>query len=168
MGRLVVLCLSGLLVLAGPVCSQMGGTIVFGVEGEIWSINADTTNLTQLAMGSGPVWSPDGRRIAFLRFSDLKTDLHSEIWIMNADGTDVAPLGPGSRRSGRINRLAWSPDGTRIAFHSSLGEFDSETWSEIWVIGVDGAAARKLVDGYWPAWTPNGSRIPNLAKHVFG
>jgi TolB protein len=67
----------------------------------IWVMNADGTNQKQLsgclpteaspcAAGAdfGPVWSPDGTSIAFLRsFMDIGTD-DRPIYVMNADGSD--------------------------------------------------------------------------------
>ena len=56
-----------------------------------------------------PVWSPDGRRIAFLS----RRDGSKEVYVVNADGS-------GQRRLTRDARFpatpAWSPDGRQIAF----------------------------------------------------
>jgi TolB protein len=50
-------------------------------------MNADGTGVTQLNSGDftdhDPVWSPDGKQIAF----QSTRDGHEEIYIMNADGT---------------------------------------------------------------------------------
>ena len=44
------------------------------------------TNQQELATsGGGPVWSPDGTRIAYTIYS-------SGIWVMNADGTNQQQL----------------------------------------------------------------------------
>jgi dipeptidyl aminopeptidase/acylaminoacyl peptidase len=54
-----------------------------------------------------PVWSPDGRRIAFVSRRDGRA-----LYVMNADGS-------GLRIVARVQRLAtpaWSPDGRRIVF----------------------------------------------------
>src|SRR5436305_2202790 len=58
-----------------------------------------------------PVWSPDGKRIAFL--SDAAKDGQSQIWVAPADG------GPARRLSAVKGQLAdprWSPDGRSISF----------------------------------------------------
>ena len=67
---------------------------------------------------SDPQWSPDGRRIAYLR--------DDEIWVMEADGSRQSRVvgKPGGGRQAR-----WSPDGHRLAFISRR-----RGWSQIWLI----------------------------------
>ncbi|MGC9084487.1 MAG: TolB family protein [Anaerolineae bacterium] len=45
----------------------------------------DGNNLHQLAQGSNPTWSPDGRRIAY-------TDPQGALWVINLDGTGARPI----------------------------------------------------------------------------
>jgi dipeptidyl aminopeptidase/acylaminoacyl peptidase len=56
-----------------------------------------------------PVWSPDGRRIAFV---SQRTD-HSFIGIYDTENPRVTYLAPGVDRD---DQPTWSPDGRRIAF----------------------------------------------------
>ena len=79
-------------------------------------MNADGSgqrNLTRTrnVLNQGAVWSPDGRKIAFMRNSRRRR--HREIYVMNADGS-------GQRRLTRNPAIypAWSPDGRKIAFYS--------------------------------------------------
>jgi dipeptidyl aminopeptidase/acylaminoacyl peptidase len=67
---------------------------------------------------SDPQWSPDGRRIAYLR--------DDEVWVMETDGSRQTRVvaKPGSGRQAR-----WSPDGRRLAFISRR-----RGWSQIWLI----------------------------------
>ncbi len=67
---------------------------------------------------SDPQWSPDGRRLAFVR--------DDEIWVMEADGSRQTRVvaKPGGGREPR-----WSPDGRRLAFLSRR-----RGWSQIWLI----------------------------------
>ena len=67
---------------------------------------------------SDPQWSPDGRRLAFVR--------DDEIWVVEADGSRLTLVvgKPGGGRSPR-----WSPDGHRLAFLSRR-----RGWTQIWLI----------------------------------
>ena len=59
-----------------------------------------------------PRWSPDGKRLAFLRTVDKQT----QIWTMPVDGGEARQLT--DLPEGAISQLAWSPDGGRLAFAS--------------------------------------------------
>ncbi len=67
---------------------------------------------------SDPQWSPDGRRLAYVR--------DEEIRLVEADGSrETVVVGkPGKGRDPR-----WSPDGRRLAFLSRR-----RGWSQVWVI----------------------------------
>ena len=56
-----------------------------------------------------PVWSPDGRRIAFLS----RRDGSKELYVVSADGSGQRRLTRDARYSATP---AWSPDGRKIAF----------------------------------------------------
>ena len=98
-----------------------------------------------------PVWSPDGKRIAFASMRNSKFDIH----IMNADGSQRVNL---TNKPANYGVPAWSPDGKRIAFSS-----DREGNSELYVMNVDGTDLQRLTDNpFWdgnPAWSPDGTRI---------
>lgn len=77
------------------------------------------TQLTASEKGvSDPQWSPDGRRLAYVR--------DDEIWVMEADGSRVTRV-VGKPGGGRLPR--WSPDGHRLAFISRR-----RGWSQVWLI----------------------------------
>src|SRR5919197_1331904 len=84
------------------------GKIVFSKGGDLWTINPDGSNLTQLTTGpindTGPVWSPDGAAIAFQRGDKILIRSHSGAIRQFGDypESDLFP--------------AWSPDGRRLAF----------------------------------------------------
>jgi Tol biopolymer transport system component len=103
-----------------PAWSPDGTRLVFtsnrAGNDDVWEVSVTGGAATQLthdrAADQVPVWSPDGSRIAFV--SDRTGDV--EVWSMAPDGTDVTNLtqSPGSD-DGRWS-VAYSPDGSRIAF----------------------------------------------------
>ena len=128
---------------------------------EIYVINADGTGLRRLtrnAVPDGhPVWSPDGRRIAFLRWRDGPT---ANIYVMNADGSGQRKLTQTPRRQGE---LAWSPDGEKIAFSAPAGHLGA---ADIFVINADGSGLRNVTNtvttSFDFAWSPDGRQIAYL------
>ncbi|QQS48296.1 MAG: S9 family peptidase [Acidobacteriota bacterium] len=87
----------------------------------LWIVDADGSRVRELTSGarndSSPVWSPDGRRIAFLSDRDGTNQLH----VMWMDTREVAQLTHLERAPGNIK---WSPDGRQIAFTSFVPDTD--------------------------------------------
>jgi TolB protein len=132
---------------------------------EIYSARADGTQLGQLTRNrvrdSAPLFSPDGRRIMFIRapvLADDGTPVSSELWVMNADGS-------GQRRLARSGyEPAWAPDSRRIAY----GDNGPSLGNEPLVIRSVGAGGRIVVpafnrgSNFRPTWSPDGRRIAFL------
>lgn len=76
--------------------------------------------------GGAASWSLDGQRIAFVQGNQLV--------VMHADGTQRTPLATGMAYL--LGPLAWSPDGTRIAFGRREYVWDSP--AILCIIGADG------------------------------
>jgi dipeptidyl aminopeptidase/acylaminoacyl peptidase len=89
-----------------------------------------------------PVWSPDGRSIAFEDLvigQDPATGdetYRSAIWTVRSNGDDPTRV-TGYRF--RNSHPAWSPDGARIAFDRGDGRND-----DIWVLTIDGSSAERI------------------------
>jgi Tol biopolymer transport system component len=105
-----------------------------------------------------PAWSPDGKRILFVKRNGRW--LTSPV-VADADGSNVTPLknDPGPD----IFEPAWSPDGKRIAYAQDNAP-PSHT-SQIFVMNEDGSRVRRLTqDPDWeycrhPSWSPDGLRL---------
>jgi TolB protein len=126
--------------------SSHSGRIAFDNFEDVWTINADGTDLTRLTHSPepefDPSWSPEGTQIAYRS----ERSGEPEIWVMNADGTSPQRLTDGLSP-------AWSPDGSWIAFSGRAG---------LSVIRPDGTDRRVLPHtegGEYPSWSPDGSRI---------
>ncbi|HEX8189448.1 MAG TPA: DPP IV N-terminal domain-containing protein, partial [Pyrinomonadaceae bacterium] len=103
-------------------------------------------------------WSPDGSRIAFLRY-DFEHQVTSLVTVA-ADGTGRTLLTsvPGEY----IDSCAWSPDGTRLAFSARPFVSDVQA-NDVFVINADGTGRSKLTNGDglngYTSWSPDGTRL---------
>lgn len=114
---------------------------------EIWK--ADPTGKTpasKLVDGDGPSISARGQ-IAYL--------VRGEVWTVGPDGKDAHRL---FYDRGHDGSIAWSPDGSRLAFvsnrddHSFIGVYADQRTPILWLAPSTG------LDGD-PVWSPNGRRV---------
>jgi TolB protein len=147
--------------------SPTGEQILFEQNGAIWTIHPDGSGLFKVADApieyywrpykAQPVWSPDGRRIAFAA-PGVGEEQNADIFVVNADGTGLVNL---TQDPSYDFQPAWSPDGQRIAFMTTRhGQRDSA----IYVINTDGSECRQVFhDTTWiardPAWSPDGAHL---------
>lgn len=79
----------------------------------LWIVDVDGKRVRELTHGNwrdfSPVWSPDGKKIAFLSDRDGTTQIH----VMWLDTREVAQL---THLEDTPSDLVWSPDGKNLAF----------------------------------------------------
>ena len=124
------------------------GRIIFvsnrgtGGKSSLWVMNGDGSDQHRLTPREfvwnelSPVWSPDGKRIAFQADRDVPVG-NRELYVMNADSTGLKRL---TRYPGQDNWPTWSPDGKQIAFARGPTPFSNE----IYVMNADGTHQREL------------------------
>jgi len=145
-----------------PVWSSDGQTLVFVRGGEpnprdlplgstpaqIWAMSLRDTTPRLIGDGSSPTPAPNGNSVAYVA--------RNSIVVTSLDGTGKAQVVV--RDLGRDGSLAWSPDGTRIAFvsnrgdHSLVGVYDVARKSITWL-------APSVDRDVGPIWSPNGDRV---------
>jgi Tol biopolymer transport system component len=131
---------------------------------QIFSINPDGTSSAQLTSASAnslnPAWSPGQRYISFCRTNTL--------YVMEARGElnggrsfAVCPAGNWGSD--------WSPDGAHLCF------MGSGSVAGLWTVAVNPATGQadapvlvRAGDAYWPAWSPDGSRIAICSSYDGG
>jgi serine/threonine-protein kinase len=95
-----------------------------GKNTDIWIYDIAKDSLVQLTLGQGtgshfnrlPVWTPDGRRIAFTSNRDRPDGLN--LYWTNADGSgDIARLTDSPNRQWPFS---WHPSGMFLAFHEEV------------------------------------------------
>ena len=130
--------------------------------------NPTGVNLIELTDGPdrGPVWSPKGDRIAFLRDTGQGHDLYvlrptkSDDW---ADDTDEVAV---AHTEYDETAPSWSADGRRLAF---VVNYDDQ--SEIYTVLVDGSERKQLTyntaDDLMPDWSQTGDMIV-FVSHAYG
>jgi len=144
--------------------SPDGEHIVFDLLGDIYQIPIAGGEAKPLAQGIAwqmqPVYSPDGKYIAFT--SD--EDGGDNIWIMNADGTNPHAITTETFRL--LNSPAWSPDSQYLVARKHFTGTRSLGAGEVWMFHVAGGEGVKLTerpneqkDLGEPAYSPDGRYI---------
>jgi Tol biopolymer transport system component len=118
--------------------------------------NIDGSGYRALGGHQSPRWSPDGKRIAAIRYeSDGRVHIVS---VMNADGSNRRDLAYVHSDS-----LDWSADGLSIVFGDWKNPDDRTAGSALFSLPVDGPGSRRQLgpDGNYnhPTWSPDGTQI---------
>lgn len=134
--------------------SPDGRTIVFDLLGDIYAVPIGGGAATRLTSGMAydiqPVFSPDGRQIAFI--SDGSGS--DNIWVMNADGTQPRALT--REREQAVTGPEWTPDGDYLL---------ARRGGVLWLYHKDGGSGVRLTadaratGAFGPVVAPDGRFI---------
>ncbi len=155
----------------------------------IWTVEADGTGLRRLTppcpQGRGipacaaddgwPVWSPDGKHIAFQRLSGplcpkgatvetARRIYKDELVVTDALGRHARTLVWFGRWRGDPQIPAWSPDGRQLVFLEKGDNGGSCVCRALYLVNADGSKLRQLTHpsiapGDKIDWSPDGSTI---------
>jgi Tol biopolymer transport system component len=157
-----------------PRISPDGTQVVVDVrdaESDIWVWSLQRATLTRLTFDPRfdrfPVWSPDGRRIAF---SSQRDGSRGNVFWQMADGTGQAELLAKGTSASQVFPTSFSPDGTKLLVH---GDPNTTQVDDIGIVSLDGGANKVVTpllatmfeeanaqvspDGRWMAYESNES-----------
>ncbi|MBD3413472.1 MAG: prolyl oligopeptidase family serine peptidase [Candidatus Aminicenantes bacterium] len=117
--------------ISSPIISPEGKHIIFvrrwvdekkdRYTGNLWIVDSEGQRVRELTHGtwsdSSPVWSPCGKKIAFLSDRSGSTQIH----IMWLDTRETAQL---THLNNSPSSLRWSPDGQKLAFTMYIRDTD--------------------------------------------
>lgn len=113
-------------------------------------IGEEGSQSQMIARHHAPTWSPDGGEIAFLEVAwDTIRPTATRVRVMDGDGANVRTIAElptddprpfGNFGGGNAYALAWSPDGSRIAFNHHLAPLVAS----IYVVRTDGTGLTRV------------------------
>lgn len=140
-----------------PALSPDGDRIAFTYRGDIWIVSSAGGTARRLttdkAAEQSPVWSPDGKQVAFSSNREGDFDVH----IVAADGGEPRRL---TRHSAADYATDWSPDGRTILMTSAR---ETTRTSAVYALDVASGRSRLIrqddISLTNPRYTPDGGTI---------
>ena len=137
--------------------SPDGNRVLFQARGDIFSVPAENGFVKDLTRTSGsferyPVWSPDGKTIAY--WSDQSGEY--ELWVMQPDkegsAKKLTSYGPGYRYD-----VIWSPDSKKLSFIDKAMRIQIYDMTSGQTTDVDKALrwTHGALQGFSTSWSPD-------------
>ncbi len=135
----------------------------------LYVFDVETKKLDTLTKGDydegSPVWSPDGKQLAFVsnRTTDADRNANSDIWVMESKGGST--MRQLTTWTGSDSNPAWSDDGKMIAYLTSqLASYNAYDQSQLAIIPVEGGVPKNLSLKYdrnisTPRWSHDSKSI---------
>jgi Tol biopolymer transport system component len=164
-----------------PDISPNGATVIFASWeplSRIWQAPIDGGAATKIAIACAapagvdckqddPAYSPDGKKVAFVRTQLTSTTISSEIGIHDLGTGKTSLIDTTRSPDGFLGQPTWSPDGLQLAYHhdTQAGPEARPTRIRIEVVNVDGTNLHELpvpagsAMAGDPDWSPDGSLI---------
>lgn len=146
-----------ILVALGVAASGAAADPELEIRAAIYSVRPDGTGRRLIARpdvpGGSLVRSPDQKRILFGRLEGANYSLY----VAGLSGANPVRITPAS---GRYLGARFSPDGTKVAFSSSIDCGYRCFSGSLYVVNVDGSGLHRVAEnGAGPSWSPGGRRI---------
>ena len=138
---------------------------------DLFVIDANGNNLINITNShnvndiSYPDWSPDGNELVFVHSDETYPYHINNICVANSDGSGVITYLTEANDTNKANNLDpdWSPDGTKIVYHSNK----ATNYDQLWVIDMENKTDTQFTtdarDSFSPVWSPDGSKIAYLS-----
>ncbi len=156
-----------------------GSGYTFDAASQLFVVPLDGGPPRQITSGEAssrePAWSPDGRRVAFVRTRTGPADYNlTDLWVCDADGGNTQRL---TDDVGRAAAPAWSPDGRTIACYGTDTQVPTlgGEMTRVWLVPAEGGPPRNLTAAYDrspyatpagppapPVWSPDGATLTLL------
>ncbi|HEY1719034.1 MAG TPA: DPP IV N-terminal domain-containing protein [Verrucomicrobiae bacterium] len=130
----------------------------------IYDLTQHTNSLvmTNVESGAEPSVSPDGSKIAFVKYGDGRKS--AQIYMANVDGSNLKQLTDGEYYNWTPR---WSPDGKQLVFETTRNDnpdnhVKNGGYRDIYVMDTDGQNQINLTTnsyGHHPSWSPDGKSI---------
>ncbi len=139
------------------------GKLAFVWDGDLYVLDGKAKTCVKVSasgQAAYPVWSADGRWLAYLSLTGETESRSGSLWVVAADGTKAhevqglpAPVSGGE--------FVWSPAENRLVVKCSDETSEPPLRGGLWLVGTSGAPVSLPADGAVGsfAWSPDGSEI---------